>query len=868
MNKNHNPVGFQQKADVDAEGRKQPVLVQQLTVRPVHRKSQDIGAWRNAIRAAEALNPRRTELYDLYEDIMLDGHLWCEIEKRIQAVTNAEWQFLTADGQELEFMKDWIDSPDFEEVLEEIAKSKAWGYTMIDFEFYPDGSWGIYTIPRKHMRPELGMVTYEQTGQTGINVREGVYADTVLEVGKENDLGILKVVAQYVIYKRGNFGDWAQFAEVFGMPLIDAVWDGYDENQRVLLLEALENMGSGGQLVRPAGTELTFIQGGANNPTGDLYNNLIKACNAEISKTVLGQTETTESSDSSGYAQSETHADVVSGYAKSDRKYVRRILNRRLVKILEANGIDLAGGSFSIKGESEKPMSKAEQLINDIRLKNEVGLPMSDDYFYETYGVERPDDYEAQKEAQKEAATVQPYSGGYNLKHPHPSHNELKILSQLKRFFGIAPGKSVGADINIQLKEFYQATDCCDHTSHTIQLSESGDPFNDDFVKKVFEGELKDGQVHDGYYFDVANKLTKAVEKGLGGNIFNANDYRNTLKAHLEHNLYAFSAAKSMTALQQYRNALTNDEGKLESFGKFRQKVTEVDVEFNNTYLETEYNSAVAMSQMADKWEGLQEHEYLEYRTVGDNRVRKEHAELDGMVFAKDDAIWDKIYPPNDWNCRCTVLPAAPGAEPTPYKQAGASIKQAKIKPYFNRNVGKSKTIFKDEHPYFQKMEQDGWGKPGELSATKHYNMPEVNKIYEKVEKLPQLQALASREEAVKWFKKNAPEGVLQVQSKDGLNIELDKSFYGKIVDPAKDKYKDRFSYAHKAPEVMQEPDEIWSHYHKGELQTTYIKYYQDKPYMVAVKDNKGKLEFESFYKVDSDSAISAKRMGVLKFRK
>lgn len=873
MNYKDRNIGFQKKATVDAEGRQQPVLVQQLTVRPVQRKTQDIGSWRNAIRAAEAYNPRRTELYDLYQDIMLDAHLYCEVDKRIMAVTEVDWQFLDKDGQEVEFMKDWIDTPDFEEVVTEIMNSKFWGYTMIEFDFYGDGQWGIWTVPRKHMRPEMGAMAFEQSTDTGINIREGVYADTVLEAGKEKDLGLLMVVAQYVIYKRGNFGDWAQFAEVFGMPLIDAVWDGYDENQRLLLLEALENMGSGGQMVRPAGTELNFIQGGSNNPTGDLYNNLIKACNGEISKAILGQTETTEASASSGYAQSETHADVVGGYNSNDRKYVRRILNKRLVKILEANGIPVNGGSFSIKNESEKPLPKTEQLNNDLRLRNEAKLPMSDEHFYETYGIEKPEDYEAQKEAMKAAEAAQQMPTSFNMSYPGIPQKltddaKFNLLNWLKDFFRIAPNKSVGADINIQLRELYQGA-CCEHDhAHTIQLSDSGTLFNDDFVKKIFEGELQDGQIHDGYYFDVADKLAKAVAKGLGGNAFKATDYRNSLKAHLEHNIYAFSAAKSLTALQEYKKALTDDIGEMRSYGQFRQNVTNVDEEFNNTYLETEYKSVVASTQMADKWEGLQQYEFLEYRTVGDNRVRKEHAKLDGMVFAKDDPIWDKIYPPNDWNCRCTVIPAEPGASATPYKEAGANIKEAGIKPYFNRNVGKTQTVFKNDHPYFQKMEKDGWGKPSELSATKNYNMPDVNKIYEKAEKLPALQALDSREKAIAWFNDNATGGAISVQSKDGLAIELDQAYFNKIVNPAKDKYKDRFSYAHKAPEVMQEPDEVWSHYHKGELQTTYIKYYQDKPYMVAVKDNGGKMEFESFYKVDSDSAISAKRMGVLKYRK
>jgi SPP1 gp7 family putative phage head morphogenesis protein len=45
-----------------------------------------------------------------------------------------------------------------------------------------------------------------------------------------------------------------------------------------------------------------------------------------------------------------------------------------------------------------------------------------------------------------------------------------------------------------------------------------------------------------------------------------------------------------------------------------------------------------------------------EYTTVGDNRVRDEHAVLDGIKLPKDDPFWQRFWPPNGYNCRCTVL--------------------------------------------------------------------------------------------------------------------------------------------------------------------------------------------------------------------
>jgi SPP1 gp7 family putative phage head morphogenesis protein len=45
-----------------------------------------------------------------------------------------------------------------------------------------------------------------------------------------------------------------------------------------------------------------------------------------------------------------------------------------------------------------------------------------------------------------------------------------------------------------------------------------------------------------------------------------------------------------------------------------------------------------------------------QYMTAGDDRVRPEHAVIDGFAARADDVVWNKIYPPNGFNCRCIVI--------------------------------------------------------------------------------------------------------------------------------------------------------------------------------------------------------------------
>jgi SPP1 gp7 family putative phage head morphogenesis protein len=115
--------------------------------------------------------------------------------------------------------------------------------------------------------------------------------------------------------------------------------------------------------------------------------------------------------------------------------------------------------------------------------------------------------------------------------------------------------------------------------------------------------------------------------------------------------------------------------------------------------LENIVRTQIQMAYGAGRWnasedDAIQEilwgHEYV---TVGDDRVREEHALLEGTRAPHDDPIWNEIWTPNGFSCRCSIMDIFNGDEgtETQYPPEGAHADEG-----WNFNPGK---VFADMFP-------------------------------------------------------------------------------------------------------------------------------------------------------------------------
>lgn len=377
---------------------KKAIVVNQIVLRNIDRTMKDIQTWRQAHQAAERVVwPIRQRLYDLYKDVELDGHLSGLIQKRFDAVLNKKIYFKNSAGEKVEDMDKLIREKQFYNLRKTNLHTILWGTSGA--EFIPGKKFDWVEVPRKHIKPEYKVIAKEQYGFEGFDYEK---MPNIIVFGECYDLGLLLKCSPYALWKRGGMADYAQFVEIFGQPVRTFKYDAYDTETKKQLVDIVEESGSSLALMIPKQAEFEMMDGKTTNANGDLQTQFIECLNNEMSVIVLGNTETTTSSQSSGYAQSKEHGKQQMEITKSDMEYEMRFLNsEQFLTILKSYNFPVEGGEFSYE-----EIANENELLVKIQVDSQLSklVPMDDDYFYNTYQRPKPANYDELKEKMNQAA--------------------------------------------------------------------------------------------------------------------------------------------------------------------------------------------------------------------------------------------------------------------------------------------------------------------------------------------------------------------------------------------------------------------------------------------------------------------------------
>ena len=226
----------------------------------------------------------------------------------------------------------------------------------------------------------------------------------------------------------------------------------------------------------------------------------------------------------------------------------------------------------------------------------------------------------------------------------------------------------------------------------------------DDLFRSIYDGETTPENLPNGLFLFTFFFFFALLSRAFGlPTDFPVNSIRRRRALAAKRNLALFAGAKTFQNVLELSLAIFDNQGQILPFGDFANIALQINNRYNLNWLRTEQNAAFRQSQAIEAWaditDNIEEFPLLRYSTVGDGRVRPEHAALDQVIKPVDDEFWDTWFPPNGFNCRCIVDQLRTGTI-TPAEAP------ENLDPNFGTNVGRTGLIFPDSHPYNEVPEQ------------------------------------------------------------------------------------------------------------------------------------------------------------------
>lgn len=355
-------------------------LLDNLIRSNISRARKDISQWRSALQTAENVdNPKRLLLYNIYDEVILDAHLTHEMNKRIGSLTGSDFNLIDQNGTPdidafNELNKGW-----FIKLMELAMESRFYGHSLVEINKLTDDFKiaRVKLVPRRHVKPEFGMIVNGQNDEKGTIYRDNPQAEPWLfEFGDDRDLGLLNKSVPHVLFKRFAQSAWSEFSEIFGMPIRVGKTRTADANSLNDMEVMLRDMATAAYAIIDTDEEIEFIE--SSKSDGSVYEGLMKFSSSEISKLINGSV-IGEADKGGSRAKEEIGKEVQEEINKADKKWFASIMNEMIIPKLINLGYNLANLTFEF--EETKDIQAEWKIMNEVLNHYDVDPQFINDTF-------------------------------------------------------------------------------------------------------------------------------------------------------------------------------------------------------------------------------------------------------------------------------------------------------------------------------------------------------------------------------------------------------------------------------------------------------------------------------------------------------
>ncbi|GHT93932.1 Mu-like prophage FluMu protein gp29 [Betaproteobacteria bacterium] len=295
-------------------------------------------------------------LHELFDDMMTDAHIACEFGKRKGAISGLDWEIVAprdADKREEE-NREWVEGilrevvDNFEDVLEALMDATGHGFAGVEMEWVRQN--GEY-LPRFYARPQSwfqmtqdrARLTLMDGSADGAALTPGgwiLHQPGLPKTGYLARMGLAQGLIWPFIYKHYALGDFAEFLECYGLPIIlGKYYQNASEAEKSSLMRAVTQLGHDARAIMPKEMELE-IEKVTGAGDGEPHLKMIDWSERSASKLILGQVLSSEAKATGmGSGVADLHDAVRRDILKSDARKLAATLTRDLVfPLLVFNG--------------------------------------------------------------------------------------------------------------------------------------------------------------------------------------------------------------------------------------------------------------------------------------------------------------------------------------------------------------------------------------------------------------------------------------------------------------------------------------------------------------------------------------------------
>jgi len=342
----------------------------------------------------------------LYDDLERDDRVYPVLQTRKNAVSGKAWQILSASEDQsdidvAEFVENVFRALPFGDIIKSLLDSRLKGFAIAEIIWHVrlDGKIGIKEIIGRDQRrfvfdlDRLPRLLTPKNLISGEEVphRKFIHLAFGSKFGSPYGSGLGSRLYWPCWFKKNGTRFWAIFLEKFGSPTAVGKYpSGTLKTQQQALLEAMAAIQNESSVKIPDNMTIDLLEASRQGST-DSYEKFMNYWDKAISIVVLGQTLTTDVGDSGSRALGDVHNEVRHDLVKDDADDISEVLSCQLIPWLV--DFNFAGvveyPRFSIATDPKKDTKALAE--RDVLLIEKVGLPVSEDYFYKTYDIPRPE---------------------------------------------------------------------------------------------------------------------------------------------------------------------------------------------------------------------------------------------------------------------------------------------------------------------------------------------------------------------------------------------------------------------------------------------------------------------------------------------